>query len=90
MRVAVPQYYHSDPHAGNLLRTASGDLAYIDFGMMGEIEPSIRRGLIQASLPPAPGTAAASAAAVAPLAAGTAVLHLHETHSGFCHDLHYS
>lgn len=22
-------YYHSDPHPGNLLRTASGDLAYI-------------------------------------------------------------
>mmetsp|Transcript_19608 Transcript_19608/g.59305 ORF Transcript_19608/g.59305 Transcript_19608/m.59305 type:complete len:979 (-) Transcript_19608:2833-5769(-) len=43
-------YYHSDPHAGNLLRTTSGDLAYIDFGMMGEIEPSIRRGLIQATL----------------------------------------
>lgn len=43
-------YYHSDPHAGNLLRTVDGKLAYIDFGMMGEIEPSIRRGLIRATL----------------------------------------
>lgn len=29
--------------AGNLFRTADGRLAYIDFGMMGEIEPPVRR-----------------------------------------------
>ena len=29
--------------AGNLFRTADGRLAYIDFGMMGEIEPNVRR-----------------------------------------------
>ena len=29
--------------AGNLFRTADGRLAYIDFGMMGEIEPLVRR-----------------------------------------------
>jgi predicted unusual protein kinase regulating ubiquinone biosynthesis (AarF/ABC1/UbiB family) len=28
---------------GNLFRTADGRLAYIDFGMMGEIEPDVRR-----------------------------------------------
>ena len=41
-------YYHSDPHPGNLFKmdvanSADGKLAYIDFGMMGEIEGSIRR-----------------------------------------------
>ena len=36
-------YYHSDPHPGNLFKMRTGKLAYIDFGMMGEIEGSIRR-----------------------------------------------
>ncbi|KAK9810801.1 hypothetical protein WJX73_008900 [Symbiochloris irregularis] len=43
-------FYHSDPHPGNLLRTPQGKLAYIDFGMMGEINPNIRRSLITATL----------------------------------------
>lgn len=36
-------YYHSDPHPGNLFKMQNGKLAYIDFGMMGEIQGSIRR-----------------------------------------------
>ena len=28
---------------GNLFRTADGRLAYIDFGMMGEVDPKVRR-----------------------------------------------
>lgn len=36
-------FYHSDPHPGNLMRTPDGRLAYIDFGMMGQINPDIRR-----------------------------------------------
>lgn len=36
-------FYHSDPHPGNLLRKSDGRLAYIDFGMMGEINSDIRR-----------------------------------------------
>ena len=36
-------YYHSDPHPGNLFKMRNGKLAYIDFGMMGEIQGSIRR-----------------------------------------------
>uniref|UniRef100_A0A7S3QQ29 Protein kinase domain-containing protein n=1 Tax=Dunaliella tertiolecta TaxID=3047 RepID=A0A7S3QQ29_DUNTE len=27
-------YFHADPHPGNLLATRSGDLVYLDFGMM--------------------------------------------------------
>ena len=36
-------YYHSDPHPGNLFKLPNGKLAYIDFGMMGEIDAPIRR-----------------------------------------------
>lgn len=43
-------FYHADPHPGNLLRTKDGKLAYLDFGMMGEVDESIRQGLIRATL----------------------------------------
>jgi aarF domain-containing kinase len=43
-------FYHADPHPGNLVRTRDGKLAYLDFGMMGEVNERIRRGLIQATL----------------------------------------
>ena len=43
-------YYHADPHPGNLLKTKDGKLAYLDFGMMGEVDESIRQGLIRATL----------------------------------------
>lgn len=43
-------FYHADPHPGNLLRTKDGRLAYLDFGMMGEVDEKIRQGLIQATL----------------------------------------
>lgn len=40
VRLATPDLAAS---AGNLFRTADGRLAYIDFGMMGEIDPNVRR-----------------------------------------------
>jgi len=43
-------FYHADPHPGNLLRMKDGRLAYLDFGMMGNIGLPIRRGLIRATL----------------------------------------
>ncbi|GAB4819247.1 hypothetical protein N2152v2_006293 [Parachlorella kessleri] len=43
-------FYHADPHPGNLLRTQDGRLAYLDFGMMGQIDGNIRRALIRATL----------------------------------------
>ena len=36
-------FHHADPHPGNLLRLDGPRLAYIDFGMMGNIENNIRR-----------------------------------------------
>lgn len=41
-------FFHADPHPGNLLATFDGKLAYLDFGMMSEIKPPQRYGLIEA------------------------------------------
>lgn len=41
-------FFHADPHPGNLLATLDGKLAYLDFGMMSEIQPPQRYGLIEA------------------------------------------
>ncbi len=37
--------FHSDPHRGNLLKTTEGKLAFIDFGMMADIDEDERYGL---------------------------------------------
>ena len=36
-------FHHADPHPGNLLRMSGDRLAYIDFGMMGDIQTGVRR-----------------------------------------------
>lgn len=41
-------FFHADPHPGNLLVMEDGKLAYLDFGMMCEVEPYQRYGLIEA------------------------------------------
>ncbi len=41
-------FFHADPHPGNLLAMPDGRLAYLDFGMMSEMEPYQRYGLIEA------------------------------------------
>lgn len=41
-------FFHADPHPGNLLATPDGKLAYLDFGMMSQIQPAQRYGLIEA------------------------------------------
>lgn len=41
-------FFHADPHPGNLLATADGKLAYLDFGMMSEVKPHQRYGLLEA------------------------------------------
>ncbi|KAJ7551047.1 hypothetical protein O6H91_07G131600 [Diphasiastrum complanatum] len=43
-------FYHADPHPGNLMRTSDGKLAYLDFGMMGEVNQNMRDSLIEASV----------------------------------------
>jgi predicted unusual protein kinase regulating ubiquinone biosynthesis (AarF/ABC1/UbiB family) len=41
-------FFHADPHPGNLLAMGDGQLAYLDFGMMSEVKPYQRYGLIEA------------------------------------------
>jgi predicted unusual protein kinase regulating ubiquinone biosynthesis (AarF/ABC1/UbiB family) len=41
-------FFHADPHPGNLLATNDGKLAYLDFGMMSQVKPYQRYGLIEA------------------------------------------
>lgn len=41
-------YFHADTHLGNLLARPNGSLCYLDFGMMSEVEPSQRYGIIEA------------------------------------------
>lgn len=41
-------FYHGDPHRGNLLATPDDKLAYIDFGMCGELPKETRTVLISA------------------------------------------
>ncbi|MBW4619414.1 MAG: AarF/ABC1/UbiB kinase family protein [Cyanosarcina radialis HA8281-LM2] len=41
-------FFHADPHPGNLLVMPNGHLAYLDFGMMSEVRPYQRYGLIEA------------------------------------------
>lgn len=41
-------YFHADTHLGNLLARPNGSLCYLDFGMMSEVEPAQRYGIIEA------------------------------------------
>ncbi|GAB4143306.1 MAG: AarF/ABC1/UbiB kinase family protein [Cyanobacteria bacterium J069] len=41
-------FFHADPHPGNLLATRDGKLAYLDFGMMSQVQAPQRYGLIEA------------------------------------------
>ncbi|MFZ4641375.1 MAG: ABC1 kinase family protein [Nodosilinea sp.] len=41
-------FFHADPHPGNLLAMIDGRLAYLDFGMMSQVKPQQRYGLIEA------------------------------------------
>ncbi|KAA8495889.1 Uncharacterized protein FVE85_2044 [Porphyridium purpureum] len=42
-------FFHCDPHPGNVAvdSTAGGRLVYYDFGMMAELEPRVKRGLVE-------------------------------------------
>lgn len=41
-------FFHADPHPGNLLVMPNGKLAYLDFGMMSQVNSEQRYGLIEA------------------------------------------
>lgn len=55
MRFALTQlldkgFLHADMHNGNMLRTKSGSLAYIDFGLVSEVPTSVRESIVCALL----------------------------------------
>ena len=41
-------FFHADPHPGNMLRTPDGSLVILDFGLMTEITPDQKYGMIEA------------------------------------------
>jgi len=41
-------FFHADPHPGNLFATPQGQMAYIDFGMMDQLEESTKETLVDA------------------------------------------
>src|ERR671937_1685922 len=44
-QVTVDGVYHADPHRGNVLLTADGRLALVDFGLLGRLDDDTRRSL---------------------------------------------
>ncbi|WP_353932863.1 AarF/ABC1/UbiB kinase family protein [Okeanomitos corallinicola TIOX110] len=41
-------FFHADPHPGNLFAIGQGSMAYIDFGMMDQLEESTKETLVDA------------------------------------------
>jgi predicted unusual protein kinase regulating ubiquinone biosynthesis (AarF/ABC1/UbiB family) len=41
-------FFHADPHPGNLFATTDGRMAYIDFGMMDQLEEVTKENLVDA------------------------------------------
>ncbi len=40
-------FFHADPHPGNLFVEPGGKIALVDFGMVGTVEASVRRALVE-------------------------------------------
>jgi len=41
-------FFHADPHPGNLFATPEGQMAYIDFGMMDQLDQDAKESLVDA------------------------------------------
>jgi len=39
--------FHADPHPGNIFVTKEGDVAFIDFGIIGILQPSIKKSILE-------------------------------------------
>ena len=43
--VFVQRFFHADPHPGNVFVEPDGRIAFVDFGMVGQVATSTRLGL---------------------------------------------
>ncbi len=68
-QILLEGFFHADPHPGNVLLTAEGRLAMIDFGMVARLPRSFRRELLKLVI--AVGNGDSVAAAASCLAMGT-------------------
>lgn len=41
-------FFHADPHPGNLFATSEGSMAYVDFGMMDQLDQTTKNTLVDA------------------------------------------
>ena len=82
-QITVHGVYHADPHRGNILLTADGRLALLDFGLLGRLDDDTRRalGLLLLAL------AQNRADDVADLILGLSLTTLASDEAGFVHEL---
>ena len=82
-QITVHGVYHADPHRGNILLTADGRLALLDFGLIGRLDDDTRRalGLLLLAL------AQNRADDVADLILGLSLTTLDSDEAGFEHEL---
>lgn len=45
-QIFVDGFFHGDPHPGNLLVTSRGDIAFLDYGIVGVLRPERRRAFV--------------------------------------------
>ena len=82
-QVTVEGVYHADPHRGNVLLTADGRLALVDFGLVGRLDDDTRRNLALLLL----AVAQNRADDVADLILGLSRTSLASDEPAFLHDL---
>jgi ubiquinone biosynthesis protein len=82
-QVTVNGVYHADPHHGNVLLTADGRLALLDFGLIGRLDDDTRASLALLLLAVAQNRAADVADLILSLSLTTA----ESDEAGFVHDL---
>jgi ubiquinone biosynthesis protein len=70
-QILVDGFFHADPHPGNVLLTADGDLALLDLGMVGRVPSGLADGLVKLLLAVAEGRAEDTAKALLGLAEQT-------------------
>jgi ubiquinone biosynthesis protein len=67
-QILVDGFFHADPHPGNVLLTATGDLALLDLGMVGRVPAEMGDQLVKLLLGVGEGRADEAAAALLSLA----------------------